>query len=184
MCGVIEWDNDANIGYSAGGDPYDNHDPSSNEVACVNSPDSDWNNVVYQISTATPEDPPPGIILRCITEQIHCTLPVLLAHIVEDVRITNITGSSAEITWTVPSLSTTQDYVVEYGEDEDDLDLSTDPITVTDTTLIDQMYTVTLEGLSQSVLYYVCVATTDPEGATFYSETKSFRTIQTGIPQG
>ena len=118
------------------------------------------------------------------TVSLNSILPVLFAHIVEDVRITNITGSSAEITWTVPSLSTTQDYVVEYGEDEDDLDLSTDPITVTDTTLIDQMYTVTLEGLSQSVLYYVRVATTDPEGATFYSETKSFRTIQTGIPQG
>ena len=54
------WDNGATIGYSAGGDPYDNHDPSSSDIACVNSPDSDWSNVVYQISSATPEDPPPG----------------------------------------------------------------------------------------------------------------------------
>lgn len=59
----MEWDNTATIGYSASGDPYDNHDPSSNEVACVNSPDSDWSNVVYQISTTTPEDPPAGILL-------------------------------------------------------------------------------------------------------------------------
>ena len=72
---------------------------------------------------------------------------------------------------------------MEYGEDEDQLDLSTDPISVTDTTLIDEMYSVTLMGLSPGVLYYVRVETTDSEGATFYSETKSFRTIQTGIEE-
>lgn len=67
---------------------------------------------------------------------------------------------------------------MEYGEDEDDLDMSTDPISVTDTSLLFEMYSITLEGLSQGVLYYVRVATTDTEGATFYSETESFRTIQ------
>ena len=56
----MEWDNNANIGYSASGDPYDNHDPSSSDVACVNSPDSDWSNVYYLLSDVTPEDTPAG----------------------------------------------------------------------------------------------------------------------------
>ena len=50
----MEWDNGATIGYTSNGDPFDNHDPSSREVACVNSPDSDWSNVLYQLSEASP----------------------------------------------------------------------------------------------------------------------------------
>ena len=56
----MEWDNGATIGYSAAGDPYDNNDPSSRAVACVNSPESDWSNVLYTLSESSPEDPPPG----------------------------------------------------------------------------------------------------------------------------
>ena len=35
-CGLMEWDNGAIIGYTSNGDPFDNHNPSSREVACVN----------------------------------------------------------------------------------------------------------------------------------------------------
>ena len=59
-CGLMDWDNGATIGFNAGDDPYANADPSSKEIACVNSPDSDWNNVIYVISNSNPEDPPPG----------------------------------------------------------------------------------------------------------------------------
>ena len=52
----MEWDNGVTIGYSAAGDPYENHDPSSSDVACVNSPNSDWNNVLYLISGESPEE--------------------------------------------------------------------------------------------------------------------------------
>lgn len=62
----MNWDNGATIGYNAGGDPYDNHDPSSSDVACVNSPDSDWSNVIYQLSEDTPEDPPAGTLLTIV----------------------------------------------------------------------------------------------------------------------
>ena len=55
MCGLLEWDNGVTIGYSAAGDPYENHDPSSEDVACENSPDSEWNNVVYRLSEENPE---------------------------------------------------------------------------------------------------------------------------------
>ena len=53
-CGLMEWDDGASIGYTSNGDPFDNHNPSSREVACVNSPDSDWSNVLYQLSEASP----------------------------------------------------------------------------------------------------------------------------------
>ena len=57
----MNWENGATIGYNAAGDPYDNYDdPSPDEVDCVNSPDSNWNNVIYQLSEDSPEDPPAG----------------------------------------------------------------------------------------------------------------------------
>ena len=58
MCGLMDWDDTATIGYSAGSDPFFNHDPSSSDIACVNSPNSDWSNVLYQISDADSEDTP------------------------------------------------------------------------------------------------------------------------------
>ena len=53
-CGLMEWDNNVTIGYTSNGDSFDNYVPSSREVACVNSPDSDWSNVLYQLSEALP----------------------------------------------------------------------------------------------------------------------------------
>lgn len=65
-CGLIEWATVATIGYNAGGDTYDNHDSSSSDVACVNSPDSEWNNVVYLLSEDNPEDLPAGTVFSLI----------------------------------------------------------------------------------------------------------------------
>lgn len=59
-CGLMEWDRGATIGYSSAGDPYANNDPSSNAVACVNSPESDWSNVIYLLSNDNPEVLPPS----------------------------------------------------------------------------------------------------------------------------
>ena len=58
-CGLMEWDNGATIGFNAAGNPYANNDPSSRAIACVNTPESDWSNVVYVLSNANPEDPAP-----------------------------------------------------------------------------------------------------------------------------
>ena len=44
------WDNGANIGFTANGNPYADHDPSSSAIACINSPSSDWSNVIYRIT--------------------------------------------------------------------------------------------------------------------------------------
>lgn len=62
MCGLMEWDNGATIGFVAAGGQYANNDPSSSDVACENSPDSKWNNVIYRLSDANPEYPPPGML--------------------------------------------------------------------------------------------------------------------------
>lgn len=42
------------IGFNAAGDPYDNYDPSSSDIACENDPGSDWNNVLYILSENDP----------------------------------------------------------------------------------------------------------------------------------
>lgn len=67
MCGLMEWENTATIGYTANGDSFDNHDPSSDEIACVNSPDSDWSNVIYLLSEDDAEaNQPPGTYIHVL----------------------------------------------------------------------------------------------------------------------
>lgn len=56
----MEWDNGVIIGISDGADFYDNFDPSSSAVACLNLPASNLSNVIYRLSEASPEVPPPG----------------------------------------------------------------------------------------------------------------------------
>ena len=56
----MEWDNGVTIGYSDGADFFFNNVPSSSEVACANVPISNFNNIIYRLSSANPELPPPG----------------------------------------------------------------------------------------------------------------------------
>lgn len=60
-CGLMEWGSSVTIGYNAAGDSYDNYDPSSPEIACLNYPLSNWSNVVYLLSNDSSEFPPPGM---------------------------------------------------------------------------------------------------------------------------
>ena len=59
QCGLMEWDNGATIGFNAGGDPYANNNPSTSAVACLNSPNSNYSNVVFLLSNENPEIPLP-----------------------------------------------------------------------------------------------------------------------------
>lgn len=59
-CNLTEWDDGVTIGFNGGSSFYENHDPSSSEVACLNLPDSIWTNVVYLLSSESPEIPPPS----------------------------------------------------------------------------------------------------------------------------
>ena len=60
MCGLMEWDRGATIGFNAASGRYANNDPSSSDVACVNSPESELSNVIYRLSDDDPEYPSPG----------------------------------------------------------------------------------------------------------------------------
>lgn len=58
-CNLMGWDNGATIGFNAAGEIFANHNPSSSAVACLNSPDSDWSNVIFRLSTNSSEAPSP-----------------------------------------------------------------------------------------------------------------------------
>lgn len=103
-----------------------------------------------------------------------------MSYIAEDITITNITENSAVISWTVSSISSPQEYTVEYGDDEDNLNETSEVLSVSDTSLTDQMYSVSLNGLRQGVLYYLRVSTTNAGNVTFYSDSESFRTLEPG----
>ena len=59
-CDLMEWDGGVTIGFCADSELYDNYDPSSSEIACLNVPNSRWNNVVYLLSNNNPELSPPS----------------------------------------------------------------------------------------------------------------------------
>ena len=61
-CGDMEWARSGTIGYNAGEESFRNH-PTSGEtgtpsIACLNSPDNEWENVVYQLNIDNPTQPP------------------------------------------------------------------------------------------------------------------------------
>jgi len=91
---------------------------------------------------------------------------------------------SARVTWTVASVTEQQQYYVLYGLDENNLNYSTDRISGNaNTSLTDQTYSTTIQGLTSGTLYYVQVAA--EFGSTIlYSETISFRTIEPGTLNG
>ena len=53
MCNKLQWNDSAAIGFSASDNFYKNHPLSRqsqvNDIACLNSPVSNWSNVVYKI---------------------------------------------------------------------------------------------------------------------------------------
>ena len=70
MCGLMEWDNGATIGFNSAEGRYANNDPSSSNVSCVNSPDSQWSNVIFRLSDDSPEYPSPSQYISLIIHTI------------------------------------------------------------------------------------------------------------------
>ena len=68
-CGELQWSyNGPTIGYNAGGAYFKNHPNTgsfaAHEIACLNSPQSDWYNVVYNLSVSLSAGtlaPPPTV---------------------------------------------------------------------------------------------------------------------------
>ena len=68
------------------------------------------------------------------------------------------TTNSASVTWRIPSFTTQEDYYVLYGSDPANLDQRTNPIpSVSDTTVINQVYELTVDGLNSGSVYYLRV---------------------------
>ena len=53
------WGTSATIGFNAGGEAFENNEYTSNAIACSSLPDSTVTNVVYRLSGANSEYPPP-----------------------------------------------------------------------------------------------------------------------------
>ena len=60
--------------------------------------------------------------------------------------------------WRIPSFITQEQYYVQYGNNSDTLDQRTNPIpSVSDTTVINQTYELTVDGLGSGTIYYLRV---------------------------
>ena len=75
-----------------------------------------------------------------------------------------------------------EEYYVEYGTESTALDMTTASIaSITDTSLVNQMYSISLENLSPGTVYYVRVAAVFDEIFARYSDIVSFRSYDEGI---
>lgn len=178
----MEWGSFATIGFTAAGNPFYNNDPSSNEVACINRPDSDWTNIVYLLSNNNPEIPPPSMysytcfsITSCYTRLTFCS-----RFVTGNLRFEDITNSSATATWTIPFVSTQQTYTLLYGYSPDTINITAGTVQGNpDTTLTNQNYSLEISGLDQATTYYVQVVSTF-EIYTLYSDAVEFTTQESG----
>ena len=68
------------------------------------------------------------------------------------------TTNSATVTWRIPSFTTQEDYYVLYSKDPANLDQRTNPIpSVSDTTVTNHEYELTVDGLDSGSVYYLRV---------------------------
>lgn len=98
-----------------------------------------------------------------------------------EVDVINVTTTSALITWVIPRFTQAEEYYIQYGTEETMLDVTTDSIpSPSDTSLVNQTYSITLQGLRPSTIYYFRVAAVYDSISTRYSELSSFRTYEEG----
>ena len=79
------WGTSATIGFNAGGEAFENNEYTTNAIACSSVPDSNVANVVYRLSGANSEYPPPressnfylthSVILFFCPQQKMCNSP-------------------------------------------------------------------------------------------------------------
>ena len=65
-CNDVQWSDGSVIGFNAGGSYYVNHplsdSISARDIDCVHSPESEWNNVVYDVNpSGTVTTVPPAL---------------------------------------------------------------------------------------------------------------------------
>ena len=91
-----------------------------------------------------------------------------------------VTATTATISWVIAFIVEQQDFIVYYGTDENSLDLTSDIVTSSDdTSLTDQEYDVTLTGLTLGTTYYYQVVA-NYSNFRLESEIKDFTTLELG----
>ena len=93
-------------------------------------------------------------------------------------EFSDITLTTATVSWVVPYTPTWQQYSIEYGLQPDVLDLNWGLLhSPVDLTLTDQQYSITMRGLTQGTEYFIRISSTF-EYNRIYSELTSFLTIE------
>ena len=68
-CNDVQWSDGSVIGFNAGGSYYANHPLSDSiearDIDCVHSPESEWNNVVYDVNPNGTITSPPAPTGEC-----------------------------------------------------------------------------------------------------------------------
>ena len=115
-----------------------------------------------------------------------CILPVIaciLLLLTDDVSISNLSTSSVTVTWTIPSFSETENYRVEFGVESYVFNLSSSTVnSVTDTTVVNETYSVTIDVLMAGTIYYMRVVAEFGINDLYkrYSNVAVFRTLEEG----
>ena len=95
--------------------------------------------------------------------------------------ISSVTDTSATITWVIPAiLYTPEDYYVEYGLDNTMPDQRSDSLTSgSNTSIVDQTYTITLQNLHPAYTYFFVVTAENTVSPTS-TEVFMFSTLEAG----
>lgn len=114
---------------------------------------------------------------------MHYLLLLYITLLTDDLRISDLTTSSVTVTWTIPSFSETETYKVEYGVDSGVFNLSSSTVnSVTDTTVVNQTYSVAIDALMAGTIYYMRVVAESGINDLYkrYSNVALFRTLEEG----
>ena len=99
-----------------------------------------------------------------------------------EISVSNITASTATVSWLIPYISTPEEYTVEYGLSSDNLEyrIPSPPISSGDnTSVVDQWYSTTIEGLTFVTIYYFRVVASN-NVSSVESNILSFTTTEGG----
>lgn len=98
-----------------------------------------------------------------------------------DVGVSDITDYTCTVSWTVSSITEPQEYYLMYGTSQYSLNRTTDRIRgITDISLVNVTYSISLEDLEPDTEYYVAVVAVFGS-TTLYSNTVSFTTTEPGM---
>ena len=100
-----------------------------------------------------------------------------------EIELSILRTDSVNVTWTIPSFVETEEYIIEYGLKSDNLNLTSSSVnSSTDTSLVNQTYSVVLDDLKVGTIYYMRVLAQYGYQNLYkrYSDVVAFRTLEEG----